>query len=509
MEKAAPPSDRTQAAPWVGSLLFLGILAAVLVLFFGAYWAPLLLLVEVVRRPLFPVWGQLNLGVDALRARIAPLKKFPGAIVGIPLLFIGLGLGIYAPGTVQWLGDGVNTVVSFIATSAPYIIFFTLTPAIAGTLGSGRAGKFALWVNASYVVATMAAGLLAIIMVVPIFGVRLTGTTSSATTGGAEKMLELAFTSAPFLAIFLAVGLGLMIYGFRLSGLLEATQFVGGKLIDLLGDILKIALPLILFSLGVFIPTRIGRGLARAREAGETTGQGWIGGLSPEAAYFAAIGALVLVLAVWVAIEAVGVMRYTKFPLKRFFKEYFLDVYSYAWATASSSATIPINLERTGAVLGVRSSISKFVIPLGATVHLDGTIIGGMVTAVVAAQLVGYTPTVLDMLYILIPLTIITVGVPGIPGGLAAVGGPIMAQLLPLPPGTQAAFTAIFIGFNIGLSDQFRTGVNSIGNGVICRLFEYWYPTKFAKEGIVQAPPRPEKRIARRPQDFLPSPEIT
>jgi len=207
------------------------------------------------------------------------------------------------------------------------------------------------------------------------------------------------------------------------------------------------------------------------------------------------------------AIEVVAVMRYTRFSLKRFFNEYFIDVYSYAWATASSSATIPINLERTGAVLGVRSSISKFVIPLGATVHLDGTIIGGMVTAVVAAQLVGYTPTVLDMLYILIPLTIITVGVPGIPGGLAAVGGPIMAQLLPLPPGTQAAFTAIFIGFNIGLSDQFRTGVNSIGNGVICRLFEFWYPTKFAKKGVADTPPRPQRRVARRPQHVTAAPD--
>ncbi|HLE48151.1 MAG TPA: hypothetical protein VI818_07640, partial [Candidatus Thermoplasmatota archaeon] len=79
--------------------------------------------------------------------------------------------------------------------------------------------------------------------------------------------------------------------------------------------------------------------------------------------------------------------------------------------------------------------------------------------------------------------------------------------LLPLPPGTQAAFLAIFIGFNIGLSDQFRTGVNSIGNGVICRLFEFWYPTKFAKKGVADTPPRPQRRVARRPQHVTAAPD--
>ncbi|HEX9815401.1 MAG TPA: hypothetical protein VGB18_00355, partial [Candidatus Thermoplasmatota archaeon] len=93
----------------------------------------------------------------------------------------------------------------------------------------------------------------------------------------------------------------------------------------------------------------------------------------------------------------------------------------------------------------------------------------------------------LDLLFVLIPLMVVTVGAPGIPGGLAIVGGPVIANLLPLPPGTQEAFTLTFVGFNIGLSDQFRSGVNAAGNGVLCRLFEFWYPRRFALAGGEEA----------------------
>lgn len=460
---------------------FLAALTIPLVIVFSAYWALLLLAAEVFRPVLEPVWRRLHGLVADARALLAPLKRIPGALIGLPLLFAGLGLGIYAPETVQWLADGVAAAVRGLALATPYVIFLTLTPAIAGTLSTGRAGKFALYVNGAYLVLTVAAGLLAILFVVPVFGIRLSGAGATGPQSTGTDLTQLAFTAPAFQAIFLAVGLSLMIHGFRLQGLFEATRFLGGKLIDLVGDLLKILLPLVLFSLGVFIPTRVAEGVDRAQAAGAVGGTGWVGRLDPTTAYFIGVLSLVFLLALWVGALSVGVMRYTRFPLERFFRDYFFDVYAYAWATASSSATIPLNLELTGSALKVRRNVREFIVPLGATVHLDGTIMSGMLMAVIAAQLVGYTPTVLDLLFILPPLIIVTVGAPGIPGGLAIVGGPVIANLLPLPPGTQEAFTAIFVGFNLGLSDQFRSGVNSIGNGILSRLMEHWYPTKFAK----------------------------
>ncbi len=484
IESQAPEARPLRRDPKrVAAIVFLAILAVFVAAAYQFYLFIPLVVLELLYSVLRPTWNAMDASVDALRQRLGPAKKLPSALIGLPLLFLGIFLGVFYEGSVLWLAQGVRVVVSNISSIAPYVIFFTLTPSIASTLTTGRAGKFAAWVTGAYVMLTLIAGALAILIVVPLFGVRLYGPGAAGAPAVQADVLNLFFGSPAFLAIFAAVGGALMIFGLGLPGLFSTTKFFGGKLVDLLGDLLKILLPFILFALGSYIPTELSRGIERARLAGSLEGAGWVSNFSVAEAYFIAVGALVIILTVWILGGAFAVMRYTKFPFSKFLRDYFADVFLYAWSTASSNATVPLNLERTGSGLRVRQSIREFIIPLGATVHLDGTMIGGMVTAVVAAQLVGYTPTVLDLLYVLVPLMVVTVGAPGIPGGLAIVGGPVIANLLPLPPGTQAAFTLIFVGFNIGLSDQFRTGVNATGNGVLCRLFEYWYPRKFAQPG--------------------------
>jgi Na+/H+-dicarboxylate symporter len=481
-------------------LLAIGISAGlVLVLFIGGYaiaWAFLaLLLVEVFWVPSVPALDLLGEAVDRLRAWIEPLKRYPGGLVGLLLLGLGIVLGNIFSEQLGWLGTGVKSAVGGIAAAAPYIIFFTLTPAIASTIRAGGAGRFALHVNLAYLATTVIAGIFSVLMLWLLFllrfaaeGTRGPGDTLAQIFG---DMGDLMFASDPFLAIWSAVGISLLMYGFSLRGIESTVSFVGSRIVELLGDILKVTLPAILFALGVFIATGFEAPIQRAREAGTIPqGDGFVGTLSPEQAYGFAVAMLVLMLGIWMFTWSFIVMRYTRFPMKRFFFDYFADVFPYAWASSSSAATIPINLERSGEGLKVRSQVREFIIPLGATINLDGTMIGGMLTTVVAAQMVGYTPTVVDMLTILIPLTMVTVGVPGIPGGLALLAGPIIAQLLPLPPGTTEIFIAIFIGFNLGLSDQFRTGVNSVDNGLLARLFEYWFPRRYMRKGALVEPGR-------------------
>src|SRR5207249_7953247 len=91
------------------------------------------------------------------------------------------------------------------------------------------------------------------------------------------------------------------------------------------------------------------------------------------------------IVACWVAGYSVG----------RFVREYLAYVYPFAWATSSSAASIPVNLERTAA-LGVRKEVRDFVVPLGATVNLDGAIIAVFLITPMASMLVGYTPSFVD-----------------------------------------------------------------------------------------------------------------
>lgn len=473
--------------------------ALVVFLFFGGWFIAwgflLLLLLEVVWPWTLTGAATADESVDRLRMWLAPLKRYPGGLVGLVALGFGIVLGNIFPGGFAALGSGVKTAISGIGAAAPYIIFFTLAPAIAGTIRAGGAGRFALHVNVAYMITTVVAGIFSVLAVWLIF---FLGFSAPATQGVGDALSEifgnmggLVFSSAPFLAIQAAVGVSLLMYGFTLRGVEASVTFVGSKLVELLGDLLKILLPAILFALGVFIATGFDEPIRRAREAGTIPeGVGWVGSLGAEQAYGAAVLVMVVLLAVWVFSWAWVIMRYTRLPFKRFLLDYFAEVYPYAWASASSAATIPINLERTDEGLKVRRQVREFIIPLGATINLDGTMIGGMVTTVVAAQMVGYSPTVIDLLTILIPLTFVTVGVPGIPGGLAILAGPIIADLLPLAPGTTEIFIAIFVGFNLGLSDQFRTGVNSVDNGLLARLFEHWYPTKYQRKGAVPLPAR-------------------
>jgi Na+/H+-dicarboxylate symporter len=134
------------------------------------------------------------------------------------------------------------------------------------------------------------------------------------------------------------------------------------------------------------------------------------------------------------------------------------------------------------------------VIPLGATVNLDGTVMASFIITPMAAMLVGYRPTFVDLLLLVIPIKLVTMGVPGIPGGIAVVVPPVVADVLPIPSEARSAFLALWFAFSVGLSDQFRTGVNTTTNGLVAIVFERLYPRWFEKR-VAPAPagePQPE-----------------
>lgn len=446
-------------------------------------------------------------------ARRFSLRRIPGAAWGLVALAVGMLLGsLYGDFFVlRWIGTGVGWLFTGLKWAAPYIIFFTISAAIVDMLRHGKAGRFALWTSIVFTAIGLVAGLLAIFLTVPLFGL-------SWSTGGADpgvilrsiasETAILTRSSNSFIAVFYAAGVVTAMH--FLGKWKPASRFtrptmdmlarIGRDGIQLVGRGLKVAFPYLLFGIGIYIPTAIGKAVGATESGLAAAGPGVCAFnvlCTPVSLYFATVLLQVFVLAVFMVLAIGGICLWTGFPLKRFLKEYFAYVYPFAWATSSSAASIPVNLERTGEGLKVRKEVRDFIIPLGATVNLDGAIMASFVLTAMACMLVGYQPTFVEMLILLIPIKVVTLGVPGIPGGVGIVVPPVVAEILPLPPGSEAAFLAIWLGFSIGLSDQFRTGVNTTTNGIVALGFEKVYDKYFEKGTPVGAPAPQPVPVAR------------
>ena len=87
-----------------------------------------------------------------------------------------------------------------------------------------------------------------------------------------------------------------------------------------------------------------------------------------------------------------------------------------AFSSSSSSATLPVTIECTEKNLGVSKQISSFILPLGATINMDGTALYQGVSAVFIAQVYGMDLTIVQQLTIVLTATLASVGTSGTPG---------------------------------------------------------------------------------------------
>ncbi|MGD8726501.1 MAG: dicarboxylate/amino acid:cation symporter, partial [Gemmatimonadales bacterium] len=98
-----------------------------------------------------------------------------------------------------------------------------------------------------------------------------------------------------------------------------------------------------------------------------------------------------------------------------FFKRYY-EVMVFAFSTSSSNATLPINLQVTEEDLGVSSDVAAFVLPLGATVNMNGTAIYQGVSTIFIAQVFGISLGLGDLLTVVLTATLASIGAAGVPG---------------------------------------------------------------------------------------------
>ena len=183
-------------------------------------------------------------------------------------------------------------------------------------------------------------------------------------------------------------------------------------------------------------------------------------GFSAMVPMFKYMGAVLLAL----FIQCCGVYQillalFTRLNPLRFLKK-FAPVMGFAFSTATSNATIPMNIDTLEEKIGVNRRISSFTIPLGATINMDGTSIMQGVAVVFVAQAFGITLTPADYLTVIATATLASIGTAGVP----SVGLITLAMVFD-SVGLPVAGIGLIMGID-RILDMARTAVNITGDAV-------------------------------------------
>jgi len=135
-----------------------------------------------------------------------------------------------------------------------------------------------------------------------------------------------------------------------------------------------------------------------------------------------------------------------------------------AFSTSSSAATLPVTMERVQEHLGVDEEVASFVLPIGATVNMDGTSLYQAVAAVFIAQAYGMDLSLGAQLGIIVTATLASIGSAAVPGA-----GMVMLVIVLAQAGIPEAGLALIFAIDRPL-DMCRTVVNVTGDATVSML---------------------------------------
>ena len=147
----------------------------------------------------------------------------------------------------------------------------------------------------------------------------------------------------------------------------------------------------------------------------------------------------------------------------------------FAFSSASSVGTLPFNLEATQK-LGARKSMASFVLPLGATINMDGTAIYQGVCAIFIAEIFGIDLGLSQQLTIILTATLASIGTAGVPGS-----GMIMLAMVLQSVGLPVEGIALVAGID-RILDMGRTVVNITGDAACTIVVDAWEKKREAKQ---------------------------
>ncbi|MDJ0316713.1 dicarboxylate/amino acid:cation symporter [Arthrobacter antibioticus] len=140
------------------------------------------------------------------------------------------------------------------------------------------------------------------------------------------------------------------------------------------------------------------------------------------------------------------------------------DAYFTALGTSSSAATIPVTLASTKKN-GVSDSVSGFVVPLCATIHLSGSMVKITCFSIAVLLLTGGSVTLGSYLPFILMLGVMMIAAPGVPGGAIAAAAGLLSQMLGFGEAEVGLMFAAYIAL-----DSFGTATNVTGDGAIALI---------------------------------------
>lgn len=184
---------------------------------------------------------------------------------------------------------------------------------------------------------------------------------------------------------------------------------------------------------------------------------------------------LLLVLGYYclVVIAGLAIMIFAVYPLlvvtigKTKYKDFFKGIFPaqmLAFSTSSSAATLPVTMECAEKELGINREITSFVLPLGATINMDGTSLYQAVAAVFIAQAYGINLDIMAQLGIVMTATLASIGAAAVPGA-----GTVMLVIVLQQAGIPVEGIALILAPD-RILDMCRTTVNITGDATVAMM---------------------------------------
>lgn len=157
-----------------------------------------------------------------------------------------------------------------------------------------------------------------------------------------------------------------------------------------------------------------------------------------------------------------------RIPVKSFFINA-KDVLLLGFSTASSAAVMPLTLKTAEEKMHIHPSVSRFIIPVGVSINMDGTAVFQAIATLFLAQVYGLELDFASTIIIIVTTILASIGTPSAPGAGVIVLGSVLSTI-----GIPVTAIALIIGVD-RLLGMFRTSVNVMGDLVTCQVFNRFY----------------------------------